>query len=103
MPKRGNEPAGYNRRIVYPGRGVNVCILSDPTVCKNRRSILVPSCYVIVEGNDRSIANTIVRIQDVEPTAAWEMRTIVDRAALDGVLDRRHLALAAPTPFATIS
>ena len=86
-----------------PGRGVNVRVLRDSTVRKDRRSILVPSCNVIVEGNDRSIANTIVRIQDVKPTAAREVRTIVERAALDGGLDRRHLALAGTAVFGAIS
>ena len=86
-----------------PGRGVNVCVLHDSTVRKDRRSILVPSCNVIVEGSDRSIANTIVRIQDVKPTAAREMCSIVERAALDGGLDRRHLALAGTPVFGAIS
>src|SRR5229473_483784 len=103
MPKCGNQPAAHNCRIMNPGRGVNVCVLRDSTVCKNRRSILVPSCNVIVEGNDRSIANTIVRIQDVKPTAAREVRTIVERAARDGGLDRRHLALAGTAVFGAIS
>ena len=103
MTKRRNEPAAHNRRVVNPRRGVNVCVLNDSTVRKDRRSILVPSCNVIVEGNDSSIANTIVRIQDVKPTAAREVRTIVERAALDGGLDRRHLALAGTTVFGAIS
>src|SRR6266849_711418 len=103
MPKCGNEPAAHNRRIVNPSRGVNVCVLNDSTVRKDRRSILVPSCNVIVEGNNRSVANTIVRIQDVKPTAAREVRTIVERAALDGSLDRRHLALAGTPVFGAIS
>src|SRR6266851_7884750 len=103
MPKYGNEPAAHNRSIMNPGRGVNVRVLRDSTVRKDRRSILVPSCNLIVEGNDRSIANTIVRIQDVKPTAAREVSTIVERAALDCGLDRRHLALAGTRGFGAIS
>src|SRR6266446_5391180 len=102
MPKCWNEPAAH-RSIMNPGRGVNVCVLRDSTVRKDRRSILVPSCNVIVEGSDSSIANTIVRIQDVKTTAAREVRTIVERAALDCGLDRRHLALAGTPGFGAIS
>lgn len=103
MPECWNEPAAHDRGIVNPGRGVNVCVLRDSTVRKDRRSILVPSCNVIVEGSDSSIASTIVRIQDMKPTAAREVRTIVEKAALDGGLDRRHLALAGTPVFGAIS
>src|SRR5216683_23617 len=103
MPKCGNEPAAHNCRIMNPGRGVNVRVLRDSTVRKDRRSILVPSCNVIVEGSDSSIANTIVRIQDVKPTAAREVGAIVERAALDCGLDRRHLAFAGTPVFGEIS
>src|SRR5229473_817657 len=103
MPKCGNEPAAHNCRIMNPGRGVNVRVLRDSTVRKDRRSILLPSCNVIVEGSDSSIPNAVVRIQDVEPTATREVRTIVERAALDCDFGRRHLALAGTAVFGAIT